>query len=221
MTKFQIEDGFLTSSAFEELWSSLRALRYQFQGDVWSRAWGLGESPPVASDTFLASDLPIGDGLDLLFEKIAKSIHTSTLFGTNGVDWDQIGFRVFIHSRGSRLLPHSDSPKYVGAAVFYAHPKWSALWGGELLFPDTDFITEDAAYDGQFLDQAVDRSILSSGIGAYVCPKPNRLVLIKGGTWHMTNRVDADAGANMRCTVCAFVYKKVQAHEDVTNIEVE
>jgi hypothetical protein len=106
------------------------------------------------------------------------------------------------------MVAHSDAPKYVGAGVFYAHPKWDANWGGEICFPnmDTGLDYTNMSVSGESLTNSVlNEAVQAMAFGTYVSPRPNRLVLIRGGAVHSTNRVDSDAGAAIRCSITSFL----------------
>ena len=44
------------------------------------------------------------------------------------------------------------------------------------------------------------------GMGQYISPKPNRLVVIAGGNPHMINKVSPSAGDHGRCTIAGFFH---------------
>ena len=119
-----------------------------------------------------------------------------------------MGFRVYKQSRGSKLISHSDSPQYVGAGVYYCHSEWRSSWGGELFFPDIS-ATEEDVYNKTNI--SIDQKLQTLATGRYVSPKPNRMVLINSGVLHSTNRIDPDAGNNIRTSVSAFLLRRDQA----------
>jgi hypothetical protein len=49
------------------------------------------------------------------------------------------------------------------------------------------------------------QSIIEHGMGIFVSPKPNRLVLINKKVIHGVTRVDLDAGQNSRVTLTGFI----------------
>jgi len=55
-----------------------------------------------------------------------------------------------------------------------------------------------------FEQKEKNKNLIQYGLGTFVSPKPNRLVLINGGTVHGITRVDPDAGQNMRVTLTGF-----------------
>jgi len=48
------------------------------------------------------------------------------------------------------------------------------------------------------------KNLIDYGLGTFVSPKPNRLVLIGKNVVHGITRVDKDAGENVRLTLTGF-----------------
>jgi hypothetical protein len=58
---------------------------------------------------------------------------------------------------------------------------------------------------GPHLDNdAENRALLTRGVGRFVHAKPNRLVILCGGTPHMIKAVTAAAGNHVRCSIAGF-----------------
>jgi hypothetical protein len=49
------------------------------------------------------------------------------------------------------------------------------------------------------------------GVGTWIMPKTNRLVLMAPGVYHSINRVDDDAGDHVRCSVVGFYKREKRA----------
>ena len=64
--------------------------------------------------------------------------------------------------------------------VYYAHPHWNAHWDGELLVgdvePDVDDELQVMGY--RFETESYSERLLEPGLGSFVMPKPNRLVIL-------------------------------------------
>jgi len=56
--------------------------------------------------------------------------------------------------------------------------------------------------------------LMARGIGSYILPKPNRLVVIKGGTPHAIAKVRASAGRHVRASVGGF-FKRPGAQSEI------
>jgi hypothetical protein len=52
-----------------------------------------------------------------------------------------------------------------------------------------------------------ERALSDTGLGHYVMPKKNRLVLLKQGTFHKISRIDDNAGATLRGSIAGFFVK--------------
>jgi len=48
------------------------------------------------------------------------------------------------------------------------------------------------------------KNLMDYGMGTFISPKPNRLVLINKNVVHGITRVDKDAGENVRLTLTGF-----------------
>jgi hypothetical protein len=195
---FEVIDDLLAPDAFEPLCLALQRLRFEPLGPEWSRVWPLSEPMPMVSGKFAWSQRPAGHGMDPLLQRIGAAVLGSTFFGAQGRDWGDLVFRVYLQARGMRLSEHGDSG-HRGTAVYFAHPRWEPDWGGELVLPRT----------GSEVDLPSSPEKIQSGLrlharGEFLLPKPNRLVLIRRGTWHGTRRIDPDAGAAIRCAVAMF-----------------
>lgn len=122
-------------------------------------------------------------------------------------NWDRVVGRPWVYPRGTGLSWHvDDSQIYAGAFIYYAHPTWNAHWGGELLIGETA-ATEDGeplpVMGYRFETESYSERLLEVGGGAFVMPKPNRLVLVAGAP-HMVAKVSDAAGHNVRASIAGF-----------------
>lgn len=170
---------------------------------------------------------PTGTAIDLLVQQIVSSgAELAPLVGLEGEDWRTLALAPRLYERGSSLHFHRDSPSVVtGSCSFYAHPEWNVQWGGEL------FIAHESSRDipddhgpmmvspkevmgrgmtqipGHLDNREVNEALLRSGMGHYVMPKPNRLVVMRTGNPHMINKVQAAAGDHVRASVTTFLIR--------------
>jgi hypothetical protein len=171
---------------------------------------------------------PTGTALDRLLEAVVEHLDDfAELVGRRGADYENVSARAFLYPQGSALSWHEDDTRYSGGYAFYAHPEWRSQWGGELLIADESTRSKDIEGDElitvsraggrleaskvripPFLDSRRQDAVLSElGMGRYVAPKPNRLVVIAGGNPHMISRVSPAAGDHVRCTIAGFFHK--------------
>jgi Rps23 Pro-64 3,4-dihydroxylase Tpa1-like proline 4-hydroxylase len=136
--------------------------------------------------------------------------------GEQGKEWFALSARPWIYPAGTRLSWHDDAATYCGAFVYYAHPSWNALWGGELLVAhegvrdrapgaNTTRVRDDPL---QLDNQAENDELMREGHGRFVAAKPNRLVFLGAGVSHMVAQVHAAAGDHPRVTVSGFFLRK-------------
>jgi hypothetical protein len=154
--------------------------------------------------------------------------------GQFNVDWKIFSAMATIYRAGQGLVWHRDSEDNTGSWIFYAHPEWNVEWGGELLLAHTlDIPREHGVYFHRLrptsdlpapppwqshLDNDDANALLlggaGAGVGSFVAPKPNRLVVIKGGTPHAIAKVRASAGRHIRASVGGF-FKKTNVRVDL------
>ncbi|MFB2863154.1 2OG-Fe(II) oxygenase [Aeromonas sp. MdU4] len=201
----------------------------------WSKSWRLTDGAPFTSPCYIFSCLTrnttlnaeiISDGMNVLSRKLLEIYGELREF--LGDDWNAFSLTSYLYPSGTGLGWHEDDALYKGAYIFYAHPEWRPSWGGELCIIDTAVSSSaglsEKVYDASenvlrlsgIIGGAVgpefgwtirDRNINESGIGTFVYPKPNRLVVIKPNYSHCIKKVDTSAGENVRCSVAGFFHQ--------------
>jgi Rps23 Pro-64 3,4-dihydroxylase Tpa1-like proline 4-hydroxylase len=165
---------------------------------------------------------PTGSPLDPLFEIMhEKAVEHPELYGEEKKDWIAISGKMFVYPAGTGASWHNDGGMYRGAFIYYTHPRWDAQWGGQLLVADASarethhqLVAEQAkAWAGEvhrerkhYFGSPVlgDEALMKRGIGSYVMPLPNRLVLLSGDNAHMVAKVNAAAGNHCRMSIAGF-----------------
>lgn len=123
-------------------------------------------------------------------------------------EWAVLSAVPWLYPPGSGLSWHTDSTMYSGAFAYYLHPQWDAHWGGELVFAhpsarnQRELVADD--HSQRFDRSRLAASISEVGIGHYVQPRRNRLVVIAGGHPHKIARVDTTAGHHVRASIAGF-----------------
>ena len=228
--QFIVIDNFLTKDLHRQVWEYLQTVRYEYaHTDKWVPAFHMADKPPLWGEPILSHDYskntqfstyPTSTTIDLFFKEVLSlSEEIDRLIGKYEKDWAYFFIRPYIYPAESGLRWHTDG-KYgaAGALVYYAHPYWSPYWGGELLIDEdlseTDKITASGDFDGakrsMFSSSQHDATIMNTGLGQYILPKPNRLVLLKGGPYHTIKKVDSSAGDNIRVTIQGFFQDPAQ-----------
>ncbi len=222
--RFAVFDDFLAPPDAAHIWQWLQAQRYKsVHANGWDEVWRLHDGEPLGSVVVHSAPSPhTGAGaespwgapahvyptnthIDRLIEEVSLSGKAlEPLVGEQGRDWTIFTARAFIYPKETGLSWHTDHGVLSGAFSYYAHPVWNSRWGGEVLVAA---IPEGASVYGSgsaFDDRSLNEVLQRIGAGQYVSPKPNRLVVIKGGTPHRINPVHPAAGAQVRCSVSGF-----------------
>jgi len=225
-------DDVLTGEQFNELFLFVQDQPFiPVHMNKWAKVWSLTDGSPYISRSFYSASLtnpdctddeddfdiyPTGDSIDDLFHAI-NSIENDVvnLIGQQGVQWARYSAAAFVYPLHSGLSWHTDDKNYTGAFTFYLSPVWETEWGGELFIQ-----TPIETVSGNNAVQSDDNP--DASLGYYIAPKPNRLVIIKGGTPHKINPVSAAAGDRGRYSISGFFNKAIPSREQTTaDIHVE
>lgn len=181
----------------QEVYSTFNMLQH------WSRIWRLGDTRPASTIARRMSEGPFEKKpyihlLASVFDQVAKQMPELVK------PYTDLRIHSHVYNRDVKIAWHVDTHS-VGSFTYYAQEKWSVNWGGELFIPHGIApVLEEVLPSFSF---AKEEELLNNMIGVYISPKPNRLVLLLPGIYHMVNRVDADAGDNVRLTVVGFLLK--------------
>lgn len=196
---FVIYDDVLDADQFNNVWTSVQHedfLMPHISG--WSKVWRITDGVCMGSKDYSTLESPFNNYMDLMQFFI---VNTAKMHANIVEEWDKIILRSYLYPRGTKLNWHNDLG-YAGAAIFYAHPKWSSTWGGELMLARTP---PTGNLPPPHLDHSQEDTFLETyGMGTYITCKPNRLVITRPGVWHSINRVDDDAGDHCRAAVVGF-----------------
>lgn len=179
-------------------------------------------------DAQYPSGAPIDDVMKALVD--CAALYEPSV-GQHNVDWKVFSAMPTIYQAGQGLVWHRDSEDNTGSWIYYAHPDWNVEWGGELLLSAArDLPREGGVYFHRLratpdlpapppwqshLDNSdANELLMATGFGTYVAPKPNRLVVIKGGTAHAIAKVHAAAGRHVRASIGGF-FKKASVRLDL------
>ncbi len=211
-----ILDDFLDEAAWTELWTEFQFMELlpvtRARG-----AWKLADGVPLGGheivtpprDAELVSDAenphryPSGSAIDAVITGLFDRADASEAVVSD--DWERISARAYVYPQGTGLSWHvDDSELYAGAFIYYAHPDWNAHWGGELLLAEQRPGAEALPIMAhRFETEAYSQHLLDPGLGRFVMPKPNRMVLLAGAP-HMVARVSPAAGDHVRASVVGF-----------------
>ena len=179
-------------------------------------------SPGEANELVYPTQTIIDNIMELI---LSQAIKHPQLIGSRLDDWQTMVAHPYLYPVGSGLSWHADGGRYTGAFSFYCHPEWNSLYGGELMISEADtkrlreILPSVLVYEREgneittlekrqvppFLDNSAEDKLLSQAdIGLYISPKPNRLVLLKGSTYHQVKAVTPVAGRFSRATLAGF-----------------
>jgi hypothetical protein len=225
---FTIIDGFLTREQCDKLWNYFQIQPFQrvdalnLQG-----AWSLEDSGVLRGPTAgwgkpFDSQYPTGTPVDDVIKAVVDSADVfAPTVGKVGADWDVFSAMATIYVAGQGLVWHRDAMDNAGSWVYYAHGEWNIEWGGELLLAHERDIPPEygvylhrlrpmegfpdpPAWKSHLDNRDANELLMARGVGSYVVPKPNRLVVIKGGTPHSIAKVRASAGRHVRASIGGF-----------------
>jgi hypothetical protein len=224
---FAVFDDVLDQETFILAWRYFQTEDFRFvSSPKWVKINRLMDGNPLLAPAYL-SDPVIGDsitkvyptstGIDLIINKIKESeSFIAPWVGKRGVDWSAFFARPYLYPQGTGLAWHDDYSDASGAYIFYLHPEWNASWGGELLIADAStkdlprpkvrlYGEKEPRTIGNHLDQkGYSEKLLEIGVGHFIQPKPNRLVVLRAGVQHMIKKVDPAAGDHCRCSIAGF-----------------
>jgi len=230
---FTVLDNVLGDAERDRLWNFFQAQRFfpvgatdQFFGHWQLEDGGALRGPTVGWGHKWDAIYPTGTGIDDVMKAVVEcaALFDATI-GARGVVWDVFSAFATIYTPGQGLLWHRDSADNAGSWVYYGHPRWNVEWGGELLLAErADFPPEYGVYLHRLrvteetpggppglahLDnEDANELLMEQGFGSFVMPKPNRMVIIKGGTPHAIGKVRPSAGRNVRASIGGFFKKK-------------
>lgn len=178
---------------------------------------------PGATQNNGSVPFPSGKAIDILMRLVDDNLTAfQHLIGEKGRDWQYFFGKPFLYPQGTALSWHDDYTGAAGAFIYYAHRRWEASWGGELMIGDPQLTNvpwarskaygsaEETAYCTHLDDEHHSQKIVDVGFGRFVMPKPNRLVVIGPGIQHAIKRVEAAAGQNMRRSISGIFVNRAK-----------
>jgi hypothetical protein len=143
---------------------------------------------------------------DFIRPLFAQAVRSKSLLGRYRHDWAFGSVRFFVYPAGTGVSWHTDLPQ-VGGFIYYLHPTWNVLWGGELMIvEDATLRQQPSSKRHHFENDEENAKLLRAGHGRFVMPKPNRLVMLKAGLPHMIAAVSPSAGHNLRVSIAGFFH---------------
>jgi hypothetical protein len=121
--------------------------------------------------------------------------------------WDGFSLSAWVYQPGAGLEWHSDTGR-IAAYIYYVHPEWRSSWGGELLIaadraPSSGAQVAEPSRCGD--SKEAKESVCETG-GVFVYPRPNRLVILRGGIPHCIKKVEGATGKVFRASMSGFFF---------------
>jgi hypothetical protein len=213
-----VVDDFLPQEDWDRIYN-------QVQLDEWTqtqtddRYWHMTDGPNYKNTKRFLRDAPFNDNFDPWFTAIKTFADTCEEAQAFVKGYTDIAMRCHAYPVGSKNPWHSD----MGGVTYsyYLHKHWEINWDSTLLvlpkgsieykqmlkkLPGTkQYDTYKGTGSLELFEQSEkQKNILDYGLGTFVSPKPNRLVLINKNVIHGITRVDPDAGQNLRISLTGF-----------------
>jgi Rps23 Pro-64 3,4-dihydroxylase Tpa1-like proline 4-hydroxylase len=227
---FIVIDDFLAPDLQQHIWLYFQVenfARVDVSSPTGQWAWHDGGSlrgPTIGYKTKWHAQFPTGTAVDALMETIvSEEKRFRPALGQFGSDWDDFSASPSLYPVGTGLSWHRDAENNAGSFVYYVHPHWNVEWGGELLLGDpaqfsipgsqgpffnpapSGYADDGAAWLNSHLEnERASETLMAHGAGSFVMPKPNRLVIIRGGLPHKIAKVSVAAGSHLRCSITGF-----------------
>ncbi len=218
-------DDVLSDEEFQQIWELINIYPYERTDAIlWQKAWSIADGAILRGPQWIARapdwtlvppERPSKDlrpfpadppPLVRLLEKVREACTTNE--GLPEISGAAIS--PFVWPPGTSLAWHADGMSLdnlnkVGAFTFYAHKTWNCEWGGELLIADIDSDAEGISSVPTFDNSALSERIMATGHGAWVAPKPNRLVINPNNILHKVNK--STLAAPPRLSIQAFMFE--------------
>lgn len=213
----KVYDNVLLDTEFSELfdWYNTIPLVNKVAQGLWNKTWSLRDGNILVGQErhWLAGSIPELPDYDLPLLPYIKQV--TNVITTSGLFDDEIIFDFtmtpFCWAPGTGLSWHNDS-NYLGAFTYYCHNYWNPEWGGEFLTVEADdyILNDKKAVNWKVFDNhELHNLILDHGHGHFIHPKPNRLIINKGGARGILHKVARSTiESNPRLTLQGFIRKK-------------
>lgn len=217
---FRVIDDFLAPDEWTQVWTHFQFVEL-LPVTRSLGAWKLDDGVPLAGHEIVTNgrDPAAQRSSDTAIDHVVEALlrQPELYAGLVGDSWANLSARPYVYPHDTGLSWHVDDHElYAGAFIYYAHPRWDAHWGGELLIAELPPVDDEEDEDEddelpimgyRFETEAYSDRLLEIGCGNFVMPKPNRLVLLAGAP-HMVARVSPAAGHNVRASVSGFFLER-------------
>jgi hypothetical protein len=227
--QFAVFDNVVPTHEFTLLWHYIQYEDFRFvHQSEWQKIYRLSDGFPLEGPGVISEEssnihiselsvFPTNTAIDILISLLKReSSRFEEWIGVMGTHWTVLTARSFLFPQGAGLSWHRDQKGRTGSYTFYAHPCWNVQWAGELLVADESvknleypriqlYGVDEPKVVGAHLENAFENEkLLDVGVGHYIFPKPNRLVIMAAGNLHRISKASPAAGDNVRCSISGF-----------------
>jgi Rps23 Pro-64 3,4-dihydroxylase Tpa1-like proline 4-hydroxylase len=210
----QVFDDVISVEEFQKLHDWFNAIPYAWKNaqEEWNKAWSTSDGSillgnkmmfsPNLNEVLSEDDQALRPILNQIRQVVDEIIGIDTI--------EKIAITPYVWPPGVGLSWHTDS-NYIGTFTYYVHKQWGSNWSGEFLTIEADnYIEKPEGLKWRVFDnQELDDLIINHGIGYFIQPKPNRLVIGKAGNNGILHKVNRSTlQAKDRLTLQGFLFKK-------------
>jgi hypothetical protein len=209
----QVIDDLLTESEFNALHEWFNAIPFAWKNaqEEWNKSWSTTDGSILLSQKMVfastldnelhAEDAPLRPVLNQI------RIAVDQFIGLENIE--KVVITPYVWPPGVGLSWHTDS-NYIGTFTYYVHKQWGANWSGEFLTVEADnYLEKPAGLKWRVFDnEELENLIVNHGIGHFIHPKPNRLVIGKAGDNGILHKVNRSTlQSKDRLTLQGFLFK--------------
>jgi hypothetical protein len=215
-----VVDDFLPDNVWKKIYN-------QIQVDKWTNTkpddkfWHYTDGVNYKNQKRFLSNGPFNDNSDLWFEYFTNFLNNCDEVKSFAKDYVEIAMRCHSYPVGGKNPWHNDLG--FTTYTYYLHKHWQINWDATLLIIPYDKVKYDQILSLEegtvhhdsytqtnspmemFQQKEKYQPIMDYGLGFFVSPKPNRLILINKKVNHGITRVDPDAGENQRVTLTGMI----------------
>jgi Rps23 Pro-64 3,4-dihydroxylase Tpa1-like proline 4-hydroxylase len=206
---FIVIDNLLAPDVLQILCDFVMTREFEFKNSrIWDKVWRLSDGRPLIETSIHMYQRQFTYNPSAPYDIFAAHLLAAASDVPLGSKWSKFSVSANIYPTGTSLSWHDDGKAKIGAYSFYIHPEWNVQWGGELMIADHCPIesTElDVNENSQCLYNKTENDfLLEIGMGTYIFPKPNRLVILSSRTLHAIREVNSNAGDRARLSLQGF-----------------
>jgi hypothetical protein len=216
-------DEFLSIDDREKIFNQVQVDRWRAT-EIDDKFWHMTDGFNYKGVKRWGKDRPHNNNAEIWFENFTKFLNTCPdVIDFVSKDYYDISMQCHGYPVGSKNPWHTDLG--YTTYTYYLHKHWQINWDSTLLVipkdaqvkyqqlltldsnsVHTDSYAKDNMPMEMFEQHNKYKTLIEHGLGIFVSPKPNRLILINKGVIHGVTRVDSDAGENIRVSLTGAIW---------------